>query len=80
MSYLRDLCLFPHCGVQYILCCVLLCFSLPVSLDCPVFIAPSVFSNVYFVSLDCPVLIAPSVFSNVYSKKCKCNSKIKWIL
>jgi hypothetical protein len=40
---------------------------LPVSLDCPILIAPSIFSNVYFpVSLDCPYLIAPSVFSNVY--------------
>jgi hypothetical protein len=41
--------------------------TLPVSLDCPFLIAPSVFSNVYLsVSLDCPFLIAPSVFSNVY--------------
>jgi hypothetical protein len=45
---------------------------LPVSLDCPLLIAPMVFSNVYLVypmlpvSLDCPLLIAPMVFSNVY--------------
>jgi hypothetical protein len=44
---------------------------LPVSLDCPFVIAPSVFSNVYKkkylpVSLDCPFLLATSVFSNVY--------------
>ena len=48
---------------------------LPVSLDCPFMITPSVFSNVYLscvlclmlpVSLDCPFLITPSVFSNVY--------------
>jgi hypothetical protein len=46
---------------------------LPVSLDCPFYIAPSVFSNVFYlvypmlpVSLDCPFLIAPMVFSNVY--------------
>jgi hypothetical protein len=46
---------------------------LPVSLDFPFLIAPSVFSNVYLscvpyvaVSLDCPFLIALSVFSNVY--------------
>jgi hypothetical protein len=36
---------------------------LPVSLDYPFLIAPSVFSNVYLlvlpVSLDCPFLIAP---------------------
>ena len=37
------------------------------SLDCPLLIAPSVFSNAYLpVSLDCPFLIAPSVFSNDY--------------
>ena len=40
---------------------------LPVSLDCPLLIASSVFSNVYLsVSLDCSFLIASSVFSNVY--------------
>jgi hypothetical protein len=47
---------------------------MPVSLDCPFLIAPSVFSSVYLsfvysmmpVSLDCPFLIAPTVFSNVY--------------
>jgi hypothetical protein len=52
---------------------------LPVSLDCPFLICPSVFSNVYLfsfvlcrvcpmlpVSLDCPFLICPSGFSNVY--------------
>jgi len=44
---------------------------LPVSVDCPFLIAPSVFSNVKGqtmlpVSVDCPFLIAPSVFSNVY--------------
>jgi hypothetical protein len=40
---------------------------LPVSLDYPLLIAPSLFSNAYLpVSLDCPFLIAPSVFSNDY--------------
>jgi len=54
MSYLRYFCLSAHSGVQHILCCVfvfLFCFfvypMLPVSLDCPFCIAPSVFSNVY---------------------------------
>jgi hypothetical protein len=54
MSYLHYLCLFAYNGVQHILCCVfaLLFFALlpsmlPVSLDCPFLIAPSVFSNVY---------------------------------
>ena len=46
-------CMFVNSGVQHILCCgfVLFCFAssmLPVSLDCPILIAPSVFSNVYF--------------------------------
>ena len=47
MSYL---CLFAHSGVQHIVCCVFLRIVypvLPVSLDCPFLIAPSVFSNVY---------------------------------
>jgi hypothetical protein len=46
------LCLFGYIGVQYILCCVFTLFFfvlctllLPVSLDCPFLIAPSVFSN-----------------------------------
>jgi hypothetical protein len=40
---------------------------LPVSLDCPLLVASTVFSNVYLsVSLDYPLLIASSVFSNVY--------------
>ena len=45
-----DLRLFAYNGVQHILCCVfILVFFvlLPVSLDCPVLVAPSVFSNVY---------------------------------
>ena len=63
-------------GVLYrlfVLCLVY--YMSPVSLDCSLLIAPSVFSNVYLsclvyymspVSLDCSLLIAPSVFSNVY--------------
>ena len=50
MSYLWYLCSLANSGVQHILCCVflrLVCPMLPVSLDCPVFIAPSVFSNFY---------------------------------
>ena len=71
MLYLRYLCLLGHSGVQYILCCVflrLVYLMLPVSLDCPFLIAPSVFSNVYLhitvrlkehpghTSLSCPPL------------------------
>ena len=47
MSYLLDLCLFAHSGVQHILCCVFVLFFfvlLPFSLDCPFLIATSVFS------------------------------------
>ena len=49
MSYLRYLCLFAHNGVQHLLRCVfiLFFFVLLVSLDCPFFMIPSVFSNVY---------------------------------
>ena len=56
--YLRYLCLFVHSAVQHILCCVfglfvvVLCLvypMLPVSLDCPFVITPSVFSNIYFI-------------------------------
>ena len=52
MSYLRYLCLFTYSGVQHILWCILFCFSslypmLSVSLDCPLLITPSVFSDVY---------------------------------
>ena len=49
-SYLR---LLAYSGVQHILCCVfalfffVLWYLLSVSLDCPVLIAPLVFSNVY---------------------------------
>jgi len=46
MSYLRYLYLFAYSGVQHMLCCVfVLSFFvlLLVSLDCPFFIAPSVF-------------------------------------
>jgi len=49
MFCLRYLCLLARSGVQHILCCVfvLLCLvypMLPVCLDCPILIAPSVFS------------------------------------
>ena len=53
MSYLRFLYLLAHSGVQRILCGVFVLFVfilqvLPVSLDCPFLIVPSVSSNVYF--------------------------------
>ena len=70
MFYLCCLCLFAHSGIQNILCCVFLRLVypvLPVSLDCPFFIAPSVFSN---VKNNCSVMllylqrrIIPIIFS-----------------
>jgi len=56
MSCLRYLCLFAHSGVQHILCCVfvllrLVYIMLPVSLDYPFLIAPSVISNIYLTVL-----------------------------
>jgi hypothetical protein len=51
MRYLMKLsflCLFVYSDVQHILCCVFLRLVypvLPVSLDCPFLIAPSVFSK-----------------------------------
>jgi hypothetical protein len=55
------LCLFTYSGVQSILWCVFvllvfaLCLVYPMFLasqDCPFFIAPSVFSNVYMLRYD----------------------------
>jgi hypothetical protein len=56
MSYFCYLCLFAHSGVERILCCSF-CFvflrfvypMLPVFLDCPILIVPSVFSNIYYI-------------------------------
>ena len=54
MSHLPYLCLLAYIGFQHILYCVfyfvcrrLVYPMLPVSLDCPVSIAPSVLSNIY---------------------------------
>ena len=63
MSYLRYLCLFAQSGVQCILCCVFDLFFfvlLPVSLDCPFLLVPSVFSSVYIK--QCDSCIIPSRF------------------
>ena len=57
MSYSRYLCLFAYSGVQRILCSGfffgggfrLVYPMLPVSLDCPYFIAPSAFFKVYLI-------------------------------
>ena len=54
MSYLRYLCLFAHSDVQHILCCVfvfVLFFLVLCTLCCPLLIAPSVFSKVYWLNV-----------------------------
>ena len=50
ICYLLYVYLFTHIGVQRILRCVYLCYY---SLLCPFLIAPSVYSNVYFIWLCC---------------------------
>ena len=52
MSYVCYSCFFANSFVQHILCFVflrLVNLMLPVSLDCPFLIVPSLFSNVYFL-------------------------------
>jgi hypothetical protein len=56
MSYLHYLCLFSYSGIQHTLCCVFVLFvlclvypMLPVSLDCPFLIAPSVSLTFIFI-------------------------------
>ena len=54
MTNLRYLCLFAHSGILHILCCIFALFFfalLPIPLDCPFLISPSVFSNVYFMNV-----------------------------
>ena len=59
VSFLRFVCVFAYSGVEHILCCGFFsvffwCFVYPilsVSLDYPLFIAPSVFSDVYLTVL-----------------------------
>jgi hypothetical protein len=48
MSHLRYLCLFADSSVFFCFVCLRLVYlMLPVSLDCPFLIPPSVFSNVF---------------------------------
>jgi hypothetical protein len=59
MSYLRYLCLFAYSGVQHILCYVFIRIvytMLPVYLDCPLLIAPSVFSRLSIVDFPFGIL------------------------
>jgi hypothetical protein len=80
------ICVCLHIVVSTTYCVVYLCFvclrpvypMLPVSLECPFLIAPSVFSNVYFRPVSCVPSVAsisgfsPSVFSNVYFRSMSC--------
>ena len=78
MSYLRCLCLFAYSGVQLILCCVAFLFCLSSSCvpyvanfsGLSIFIAPSVFSNVYLscvlCTLCCHFLWIVHFYHNVY--------------
>jgi len=55
-SYLRYVCLFAYSGAQRILCCGFFILrlvypTLPVSLDCPLVVVPSVFSKMYWTHL-----------------------------
>ena len=66
-----------HSGVQHILCCVFVLFffaMLPVSLNCPFLISPSVFSNVYLISQgflkNCRIISFKRFFPEFY-KRCE---------
>jgi hypothetical protein len=79
--------LIAHSGVHHKLCCDFVLFRLvytmlPVSLECPCFIAPSIFSNVYLilcnirccihnVSLCCPYYILNMLCSIKWKTKQK---------
>ena len=59
MYYLRHLCLFVYSGIQHMMCFVSLRLvypMLPVSLDFPLLISPSVFCNVYLFRKHLKVL------------------------
>ena len=64
MSYLCYLCSVVYSGVYFWLACLRPVSCVP-NVTSPFYIAPSVFSNVYFL------YIAPSVFSNVYFLACR---------
>jgi hypothetical protein len=69
MSYLRYLSLLTHSGVQHISCVFVvfvfvLCHVrslLPVSMDCPFLITPSIFINIYLYHLETWQRILPKV-------------------
>jgi hypothetical protein len=58
--------LFSFCVVFFVFFVFVLCLvysKLPISLDCPLLIALSVFSNVYFLPIICPMSCVPNVTS-----------------
>jgi hypothetical protein len=58
-AHVYCLCLLAHSSAQHILCCVFLLLVdpvLPVSLDCPLFIATSVFSGLSIVYYNFGIL------------------------
>jgi hypothetical protein len=68
LSYLPYLCLFPYSGGLF--CCRLECPMLPVSLDCPYSISPSVFSYVYIavkLLFDTEQLLMGYIFMSLYN-------------
>jgi len=68
MSYSCYLCLYAHSGFQHILCwgfALLVFVLLPVSLDCPFWIAPSL-TFIYIV--ECRVLTVEMI-ANTYQCK-----------
>jgi hypothetical protein len=69
MPYLCFFCLLVYSGVQHILCCGFFCLRivypmLPVSLDYPCLIAPSVLSYVYLINIV-PLLLQRSEHCNM---------------
>ena len=74
MSCLCCVYLLAYNGVQHILCCVfvlfdfVLCLMLPVSLDCPFLIAPSVFSSVYLTVSASESFRGDNIHTNSHSK------------
>ena len=87
MSCLHYLCLFVCSGVQHILCCVCIVFlrlvypMLPFSLEFPLLIAPSVFSNVdldlytclpYYPSRSRPAIALATFMLQSYFALLKC--------
>jgi hypothetical protein len=55
-------CVLVFCVFIFVLFGSILCLVYPMSLDCPFFIAPSVFSNVYLISVQQSLFIACTCF------------------